>query len=144
MLQKNSRNANFEKGAKVGSRYCWWLKSGYHQLMLVVYSTIYKCFTHPRWFSRRISEPSKYTTWTTPKPKAPHQHLEHPLKTGVWHARMACFLVLQNFKTSHKKRNVLRELGSLWALEAQNKRLECCCCCCCCCCWQRTTILLFV
>ena len=28
--------------------YCWWLKSGDHQLRLIVYPFIYKVFLHPR------------------------------------------------------------------------------------------------
>ncbi len=40
--------------------YCWWLKSGDHQLRLVVYPIIYRVSApSKRWFSRRISsEPS--------------------------------------------------------------------------------------
>ena len=39
--------------------YCWWFRNPANQLRLVVYPSIYQGFClHPRWFSRRISEPS--------------------------------------------------------------------------------------
>ena len=56
--------------------YCWWLKSGDHQLRLVGYPIIYdEFYHHPRWFSRRISEPStssdrairSLARWPSPK-----------------------------------------------------------------------------
>ncbi len=43
------------------------------------------------------------------RPEAPHQHLEHPLKTGVWHADKLAF---SDVCFSHQTFNVLRQLGN--------------------------------
>ena len=49
--------------------YCWWFRNPANQLRLVVYPQYLQGYIHPRWFSRRISEPStvlliaRFKTW---------------------------------------------------------------------------------
>ena len=48
--QNLHRNVHYNRFESASFRsYCWWKKSGEHQLRLVVHPTIYKGFVHPRW-----------------------------------------------------------------------------------------------